>query len=308
MIIDMHAHLWTKEIPAPKEWDNIVSCFAALSGKPEERIRQRMAELYDYTGDMTVKAMDEAGIDISVLLVCDFGLARWVGPSTLSLEENHKFHIKVAEAHPGRFINFLCIDPRRPEAVEFLEKGVKEWGMKGLKVMPFVGFYPNDPICYPLYAKAQELGIPVFFHTGPNLIGLYSKYAHPIHLDDIANDFQELKIIVGRAGLCWWFEAASIVMNKPNMYLELGGWQGYTRHRIAERFYSPLRRIIDTVGAKKVLFGSDFPGFKLALSQADWVKMFKEPPDSAKEAGIEFSEDEINAILGENAAELLGVK
>jgi len=44
------------------------------------------------------------------------------------------------------------------------------------------------------------------------------------------------------------------------------------------------------------------------LPHAAWVKAIKEPPEEVKAAGIEFTEEEISGILGDNAARLLGLQ
>ena len=42
MIIDMHTHLWTSNIPSKSWWNDFIKVSAALSGKPEEKVRDKM--------------------------------------------------------------------------------------------------------------------------------------------------------------------------------------------------------------------------------------------------------------------------
>ena len=64
--------------------------------------------------------------------------------------------------------------------------------------------------------------------------------------------------------------------------------------------------MVDNVGASRVLFGSDWPAYRLFKGgEAAWVKAFKDPPETIKEAGITFTQDEIFAILGGNASKLI---
>jgi len=309
MIIDIHTHLMGEDLPSKAWWDGFVSTMASLTNKSEEKVRTWIPGMCDTSGDMLVKDMDEAGIDISCVLVVDSGLTKWIGEGKYSIEEQNRIYADAARRHPGRIIAFFGVDPRRANAVQLLEKCVKECGMKGMKLMPASGWYPDDKTFYPLYQKADELGIPVLFHIGPETFPNRSKYCRPTFLDEVAVDFPNLKIIGAHCGYCWWEEAAWIASYKPNIYLDLASWQPYVLNRPLERLYKPLRSMLDTIGTPKILFGSDWPTFRQArrLKGPVWVNAFKEPPDEVKAAGIEFTEQEINAILGGNAAKLLGL-
>jgi len=287
-------------------WDNWVRLFSSAAGKPEEIIRKRLPEFWDETGELLIRDMDDAGIDQSWVSVLDLGLAKTVGEARYSVTELNKMCAEIARKHSKRLVAFVSVDPRREGAVKLLETGVREWGMRGLKLIPAVGFYPNDEDCYKLYAKVDELGIPVLIHTGPETIPLYSKYCYPIYLDEVANDFPNLKLILAHGGFCWWPEALNIASTKPNVYVDLAGWQPKTYRNPVADFYTPLRTMLNTVGPSRVLFGSDWPALRLFRGgQANWVRVFTEPPDVVKEAGITFTRDEIDAILGGNAASLI---
>lgn len=306
MIIDCHVHLMSANFIAEAYWDNWVRIFSSLSNRPSEIIMDRLPEFWDETGELLIKDMDDAGIDQSWISVLDFGLAKSVGEARYSVTELNRIYAQIADKYSKRLIAFVGVDPRREEAVGLLETGVKEWGMKGLKLVPATGFYPNDENCYDLYVKADELGIPVLVHTGPETIPLYSKYCYPIYMDEVANDFPDLKLILAHAGFCWWPEALNIASTKPNIYIDLAGWQPKTHRRAIDDFYLPLRTILNTIGPSRVLFGSDWPAFRLFKGgQAGWVGAFTALPDALKEAGFTFTREEIDAILGGNATRLV---
>jgi predicted TIM-barrel fold metal-dependent hydrolase len=65
--------------------------------------------------------------------------------------------------------------------------------------------------------------------------------------------------------------------------------------------------LLDSAPWQRVLFGSDYPFLKLLVDQQRWVNAFTEIPDSIKESGIQFKDEEIAAIMGGNAAKLLGL-
>ena len=306
LIVDSHVHLISPNFVAKPYWDSWVRLSAALSGVPKESIERKLPALWDETGELLIKDMDDVGIDQSWILALDYGLTRNVGEARVPITEINRIYAEIANKYDKRIIAFAGVDPRREGAIDLLERGITEWGMRGLKLFPAAGFYPNDEGCYKLYAKADELGIPVLVHTGPEILPLYSKYCYPVYLDEVASDFPNLTLILAHAGFCWWPEALNIATTKPNIYLDLAGWQTRAYQHPIDEFYIPLRLILDTIGPSRVLFGSDWPALRLFKGgQANWVKVFTNLPDSVKEAGITFTKEEIDAILGGNAARLM---
>ncbi|MEM2783153.1 MAG: amidohydrolase family protein, partial [Candidatus Hadarchaeales archaeon] len=100
-------------------------------------------------------------------------------------------------------------------------------------------------------------------------------------------------------------EAMFVAMMKPNVYMDTAAWGNYCEPSVY--FYRVLRTICDMVGSDRILFGSDWPLTpKPLLSEAQWVDKFRNPPPQVKAAGIEFTSEEIEAILGRNAARVLG--
>lgn len=308
MIIDFHVHLFDESLPNKRYWEGYVKFAAAVANRPEERVWERIKDTWDLSGKLVLGDMNEAGIDKSVISVTDFGLCPEIGEGKYTIEQQNKLYADVAGKHSDRLIAFFGIDPRRRGAYKLLELAVSEWGMKGLKLLPPTGFYPNDKEVYPLYAKAEEIGIPVLIHTGPETVPLLSKYGRPIYLDEVCNSFPDLKIVAAHVAYCWWEELVELASNKTNLYVDIASWQTRTRRRKDLEFYRTLRTILNSIGARRVLFGSDFPSMRLYMRQKDWVNVFKEIPAYVKEAGIEFKQEEIDLVLGGTAAKLLGIE
>jgi predicted TIM-barrel fold metal-dependent hydrolase len=308
MIVDFHVHVFNEELPNRKYWEGYVKFAAAVANRPEERIWNRIRETWDLTGELALKDMNEGGIDKSVISVCDFGLCPEIGEGKYTIAEQNKLYAELGKKYPDRFISFFGIDPRRPGAYKLFDRAVKEWGMKGLKLLPPTGFFPDDKEVYPLYAKAEELGVPLLIHTGPETIPLLSKYGWPIYLDEVCNSFPDLKIVAAHLAYCWWEELVELASNKTNLYVDLASWQTKTRRRKDMEFYRTLRAVLNGIGARRVLFGSDYPSMRLYMSQKDWVGVFKEIPAYVREAGIEFKQEEIDLVLGGTASKLLGLE
>lgn len=306
MIIDFHTHIRVDTCLTPKYWKGWISQAKGVSSASEERIRERIQPIMTYGADELVRDMDEAGIDKSVVNFVDMGLCKELDDYKINWHEGHEPLRDAIKKYPDRIIGFVGIDPRRPNAVELLELSVKEWGMKGLKIHPSGGFYPNDPGCYPLYQKASELGIPIMFHTGGEPYPFKVKWCQPIYVDDVAVDFPDIPIILAHGGLWWWYDALTVVGYKGNVVLDLALWQQWA-YTNPVGFYRAIKTLIDLSSYRKILLGSDWPFMSLLVSQKQWVDMFRNPPEEVKEAGIELRQREIDAILGGNAARVLNI-
>ncbi len=74
-----------------------------------------------------------------------------------------------------------------------------------------------------------------------------------------------------------------------------------------ELFCRELRVLLDFAGASKVLFGTDNPMNSAVVPTKTLIQLLKDLPKKAP-AGIAFTKEEIDGILGGNAASLLGLK
>jgi hypothetical protein len=255
--------------------------------------------------------MNEAGIDKSVVFAADCGKGFVSGlRQSTDVDEWNKYVLDAVKKYPDRLVGFVAIDPRRKNAIETIDQGLKEWGMKGIKIYPPSGFYPTDEVCTPLYRKALDYDVPILSHTGPAPGPFYAKCAHPMYFDEVAAKFSELKIVMAHAGWGMWLDAViSVMVTRPRVYTDISAW-GQTFHHYDQAYLvRSLRRLVNAAPAR-ILFGSDWGLAKTALSQKDWVKWLKEyqVPDAMKAIGIRnFTPKERNDLLGENARKLLKI-
>lgn len=192
---------------------------------------------------------------------------------------------------------FASIDPHRGrQGLREARRLVEEYGVAGFKFHPTLqGFLPNDTLAYPLYELISEYGLPALFHSGhsgmgtdmPGGGGLRLKYSNPIHLDDVAVDFPDMKLIIAHPSWPWQDEALSVCLHKPNVYIDLSGW--------SPKYFPPqLVQYANTRLKHKVLFGTDFP----LITPERWLGDFEK-------AG--FREEVKPLILKQNAMQVLGL-
>lgn len=195
--------------------------------------------------DNLLAQMDEAKVEKSVLFAMD-------GPL---LSAGNQFVADVCSKMPERFYGFASVDPNKENAKEKLSDAIENMNLKGLKLHPpLQNFYPNDKKVWPIYALASELGIPVVFHVGTTPFGslVKLKQADPILIDDIANDFPKLKIILTHLGTLWHHESFMITEKHPNVYIDTASYP----YEIGEIL---TENLIMRVGEEKFIFGTDFP-------------------------------------------------
>lgn len=315
MIVDVHVHLYDDGW-IPKSFmrglGQVVSAnIARPTGEfpdPDEIITAAVEQLKDPTGDLLLADMDSAGVDVSLIFPVDYSLATDEPcsgtPACVTIAEQNRLFAEVVKKHGKRLAHLVAVDPRRKDAVAILERGVTERDARGLKLHPTAGFYPDDPVCYPIYEKAQELGVPILFHTGTQPSPMKAKYSRPIFVDSVAADFPDLKIVMAHVGHCWWEEALTLAGTKWNLYVDFSGWQRVFIHR-PDKFYSMLRAALDELGPWRVMYGTDNPYLGLMLPAKDWVAAVQAAVESKEFA---FSREEIDIVMGPAAARLFGIE
>lgn len=132
----------------------------------------------------------------------------------------------LARKYPDKFVaHYLCLNPTEDDdMVKVVEREVKQRDFKGVNLQPWAyRLYANDKRFYPVYAKCQELGIPVTIHTSINFtIDRTIDYGRPIYLDDIACTFPDLVIVANHGGWPWVNELVAIAWKHRNVYIEIG--------------------------------------------------------------------------------------
>jgi predicted TIM-barrel fold metal-dependent hydrolase len=275
-----------------------------MAGKPVDYVRQRMEEdWYDESGDLLVGDMDNAGIDTSVFFILDLSVYAGVDDRT-SLLDRFRIAHEAVQKHPTRLMFFGGVDPRRPDALELIDRSVQTGSLRGVKIWPPAGIAPDAPDCYRLYAKCEAERLPVVIHTGHELGPFKSAPARPILCDRVAADFPDMTIVMAHAGMGWWEEAASIASAHPNVYMDIAYWQQKYLKSPA-LFGEQLRRTMDIAGSDRMLFGSDWPAMRKVKRVAPdkWVSILQQLAREPLE-GWAFSEEEIRALLGGNATRL----
>jgi uncharacterized protein len=307
MIIDTHYHLMpvvTEEMAASMA--KYAMGAARIMGKritPEAIIKKALETWADPTGERLIALMDEAGIDLTVICMVDHAGIPQLTPERI--QKANRIVGDVARRYPKRVMALAGVDPRRTEAPDMLKRCFDEFGVRGLKYHPDYGYDPVSPESYKvLEVLADRKGI-LLTHTGPLPPTSRCKFAEPRLLADLAVDFPELKVIAAHMGAIEWRSWANLAAHQPNLYGDLAMWDVHAFGHY-ELFCRELRDILDYAGSNKVLFGTDNPIYNTIEPTRNWIRLLKDLPANAPQ-GIKFTEEEVTAILGGNAAKILGL-
>jgi predicted TIM-barrel fold metal-dependent hydrolase len=293
--------MWAPIVPVPEVMEHVGRHFPKeMAGylrvfykqQPDPAQFAQVAARMGMDDEAVIAALDQAGIERTLITGFD---------EFSSVHETfipNELVAGLAERHPDRFIPFAGADVAAGmSAVRHFEELVRERGFHGLSVRPFmIGLPAADRRYYPLYAKCVELDVPVSIHSSANWTTVaVSDLGHPRHIDVVAADFPELKIVMSHAGYPWVLEAALLAWKYPNVYLELAAHR--PRYLATPGTgWEPLLRYGTTTIRDKVLFGTGW--FLLGRPPGQIVEEFRALP---------VPEDVLEQWLWRNAEALLGL-
>ncbi len=311
--IDIHSHCHFREVGALLGAEG-----PAIQVPPVNGAEEAFIEI-----DKRLKAMDGQAVDMEVLSINPFwyGKDRELAGQIVKLQ-NEKL-AELCASKPDRFAAFASLTLQAPDlAVQELETAVKKQGLKGAAIGGQVaGAEFSDPKFHPVWAKAQELGVPLFIHPqgvpelNKRLAGngwLGNTVGNPLettlalsHLifEGTFDRFPGLVVIAAHGGgylpsYADRSDHACMVGPKgcdPNVKLQKKPSEYLRQIYFDSLVFSPeaIRHLVAQVGSSQIVLGSDYP-YPWQLHPVDHVF-----------ACSSLSDQEKAAILGTTAAKLL---
>ncbi len=147
---------------------------AAGSGGSSQRragdVYGRITERLNDLGELRLREMDEAGIDMQVIAHAPPPIQQMEPADAVpaAIATNDKLHDAV-DRHPDRFAGFAVLPTPDPEAaVAELDRTVTKLGFKGAMIHGRSrGLFHDDKRFWPIYERAQALDVPIYIHPGP---------------------------------------------------------------------------------------------------------------------------------------------
>jgi len=324
MRIDIHAHVLPFEC-----FDAVDSAgrhfgpgkIAGVKGKKEitSMAATDTAQFWDL--ETRLKDMDAEKVDMQAISVIPPGTTYEMEAATgawYSGKVNDGIARMVKEM-PSRFIGIADVPLQdAAAAVKELDRAINKLGMRGVQILSNVnGRELDSPELMPFYKEVQNLDIPVFIHprppsTTPRMSGyhLINTIGNPLDttlaaarlvFGGVFDKFPRLKFCLAHAGgLVPWLrgrwehgyevrpEAKLNIKEPPSKYIPLFYVDTITHSDPLLEF------LIKSMGADKVLMGTDYP-FDMADSEpVDRMRRLRGIPVKNKQQ-----------VLGDNAARLL---
>lgn len=207
-----------------------------------------------------LKLMDDCGIE-KVIAFSPFHRL-WDKYSKKSLYGPIKWLAKEIKSYKDRITAFVSLNPERADAIQDLLHAI-ELGFCGIKLHPAADKWSlKSENAYKLYEKAQQLSIPLDFHTGVHWHRI-SDY-HPILLDDIACDFPNLIMIFEHVGGYHFFkDMLAVLVNhlRDERKLFAGITSVLSKKNLNFWYLGPdkIEEIINQITDNRLIYGLDFP-------------------------------------------------
>lgn len=328
-VIDVHAHLLPRSAIAAAEagesWhgsriekDDLGRPIVVTGGR-----REGMGGPAHYES-MTrrLERMDETGVDLQILSLNPIFFRHY-----LDVENGMAASVAVNDEiagyvrrWPTRFAGYGALPLQDPgAAVDELERVMAIEGIVGVCVGTHVaGANWDEPQLFPVLEAAERLGALLFFHPSDRRLEshlpryhLHNSIANPTEttiaiasliFGGVLDRLPDLKMLFAHGGgyACWAAarfdhgvkvrpEAQGHTALFPSEYLSRM-WYDSLVHG-----YVNLRHLVDVVGIDRVMLGTDFPADMGQPDPVAWIE------------GSDLDRAERAAVLGDNAAALLGI-
>lgn len=302
-IIDCHCHIASEE-HTPKSFieSSVANMVVALSAQGLPVTARKLMAMYlnkiqDPHCDTLVSEMEEAGIEKSVLLIADFSYA--LKDCVLTVQESFEKHREVLLRHPGKFEVFGGVDPRwGKDGLALFERSLVEFGFRGFKIYPPCGYSPSDPALFPFYELCAHHQVPVLVHIGPTAPVLDFSISSPFLLDTAARLFPSVNFILAHGSISFVEECVMMARFRPNVYLDVSGYQTTLGFDPAG---GAVKKVVSLGISHKVLFGTDWPVFRLQGTQKNFVDVLVQENGAL----AELNEREKSLVLHRNVERLL---
>ncbi len=306
--------------------DPKVQAYAKVTGGPapigsaHAQLLQRVNDL----GEIRLKLMDEAGIDMQVLSHIPSPLQQIEAASAIPLATatNNYMHEAVLR-HPKRFAGFAALPTQDANAAaDELERCVNKLGFKGAMIHGRTqGVFHDHPRFHPIFERAQALDVPIYIHPGPPHEAVAAAYYNDylkdfpalasaawgftidtasqilrMILSGMFDKYPKLKIIVGHLG-----EGMPFLVDRVDEAVNRGGKQVAFKEIFCNNFWITTSGHFSTpaltctlmeMGVERVLFSVDYPYVENAPG-TKWMQ------------GVPLSREDKDKILHGNAKKLL---
>ena len=176
MVVDVHTHFFN---PQTVFADRLKADMVQSGINPEN---------WAFTPQQFEEGIEAA--DVAVVFGIETEATGWQG--------DNETVFNYTRQHSDRLIFFASIDPGRDGYMDEMIRCHQDWGCQGIKLGPiYQGVHPLDSRYYDIYRYCSEHQLPIMTHMATTFTsGVPLEYARPVHMDQVAVDFPDLKIFL----------------------------------------------------------------------------------------------------------------
>ncbi len=240
------------------------------------------------TAEQLIVALDAAGIERAVVTGYAFA-------DQELCKASNDYIIEAVRQYPERLIGLGAVQPLAGDKAVYEAERCFEAGLQGLGELTADGQHfdiTNPAILAPLVELLLKYDKPIMLHSSEPVGHLYGGKGQttPEKILKLAQNFPALKIIAAHwgGGLLFYELMPEVRASLANVYYDTAATTYLYRFEV-------FRAAIAACGYQKILFASDYP----VLGPARLLERIR--------AEANLSENEYQAIIGANAANLFGV-
>ena len=206
---------------------------------------------------------------------------------------SNEYILNVCNEYPEKFIGFCSVNPLKRDAVNDLEHYVVDYGLKGLKLHPKIqGFFSYDNSINNVIIKATDLKIPVLIDAWIKQDEINSSKIINL-IETIAQKHPSCKIILPHLGGYSYKKMPEISKKFSNISFDLSFVLSKFDGNVLQNEIIP---IIQKIGSRKLIFGSDFPEIDITQYLKRSSQVFTD---------MHYSSRDFDAVFSKNIRNLL---
>jgi uncharacterized protein len=223
---------------------------------------------------------------------------------------------ELASRRPDRTVFWGSVNPLEGRrALDLMERQVGEFGAKAFKFYnvrydygrPFPWRMDDPQVAFPVFEKAQELGVNLIgVHKGVPLGPQPIEATQTWDMDGAAANFPDINFVIFHVGLPFIDEVCWQLIRHPNLYASIAATINFVV-RAPRQFAETLGKLLFWCGEDKIIYGSEAPIWQPQWAlEAFWN--FQLPQDLVEGYGYpQLTEQAKRKILGENLLRLHGM-
>ncbi len=265
-IIDPHVHVWKRDPAFP---------FAPWATPPQE----------DGTPEMLLELMAAHGVDKTVLV--QWSRYGW----------DNRYTARALRQYPATFMGVCRVDPQDPAAPDQISRLVEVDGFCGVRFVPPAdasGDWFNEPLMEPLFARAEQLRVPMLILTKPSRLP---------RLAQLMEHHPDLDLCIDHMADCPPDDEGSIqtllaLARFSRAFVKISHTWSLSKQGYPWRDTWPLvQRVYQAFGARRTMWATDWPVSLRRTTYGRTLSVVRDEMDL-------FAPEDLEWILGKTALRL----